>query len=190
MELLEKFIAEYGSVKGTVLKVGHFLNHQIDVGLIMELGREIARLYEKDGVTKVMTIESSGIALATAAAYHLHVPVVYAKKNHSLNQSDDIYSTPVFSYTHQVTYDATVAKEYLTDRDKVVIVDDFLATGGALHGLMRIVEMAGAKLAGCAIAIEKGFQGGGDKLRAAGIRVESLAIIEEMSEEKGIIFRR
>lgn len=190
MELLEKRILKDGKVaKGDVLKVGNFLNQQIDVTLNMQLGEEIARLYKDAGVTKVLTIEASGIALATAVAFYLGVPLVYAKKDRSINQNAEVYHATVFSYTHQYTYEATVATEYLRADDTVLVVDDFLATGGALHGLLNIVETAGARLAGCAIAIEKGFQGGGDQLRAKGIRVESMAIIDRMSEEEGIIFR-
>lgn len=191
MELLEKRIAKDGIVLGgNVLKVGSFINQQLDVDFLMELGKEIARLYEGCGVNKILTIESSGIAIAMAAASHMHVPVVFAKKSKSSNQSALVYSTPITSFTHGNTYEATVAKEYLGKEDKLLIVDDFLATGEALNGLIRIVEQAGASLAGCAIAIEKGFQGGGDALREKGIRVESLAIVESMSPEGGVVFRR
>ena len=190
MELLEKRILTDGCVcAGDVLKVGNFLNQQIDVAFNMKLGEEIARLYRDAGVTKILTMEASGIALATAAAFYLGVPMVYAKKDRSINPSSEVYHATVFSYTHRYTSEATVAQEYLSADDVILVVDDFLATGGALHGLLDITKASGAKLAGCAIAIEKGFQGGGDELRAAGIRVESLAIIEEMSE-KGIVYRR
>ncbi len=189
MELLEKRISADGTVlPGNVLKVGKFMNQQIDVDFLMKIGAEVARLYKDSRVTKILTIESSGIAIAVAAAVYLHVPVVFAKKSPSSNQSAEVYHTPITSYTHGNTYEATVAKEYLTAKDSVLIVDDFLATGEALQGLIRITEEAGATLVGCAIAIEKGFQKGGDDLRAKGIRVESLALIDEMSDQ-GIVYR-
>lgn len=190
MELLEKRIASDGVVLGgDILKVGSFLNQQLDVDFLMELGAEVARLYAGCGVTKILTIEASGIAVAMAAAAHMHVPVVFAKKMKSANQSADVYSAEITSFTHKNTYEATVAREYLSAADCVLIADDFLATGEALHGLISIVEKAGATLAGCAVAIEKGFQHGGDALREKGIRVESLAIIDAMSAD-GIVYRR
>jgi xanthine phosphoribosyltransferase len=190
MELLEKRIASDGVVLGgDILKVGSFLNQQLDVDFLMELGAEVARLYAGCGVTKILTIEASGIAIAVAAAVHMHVPVVFAKKMKGANQSADVYSARITSFTHKNTYEATVAREYLSAADCVLIADDFLATGEALHGLISIVEEAGAALAGCAVAIEKGFQHGGDVLREKGIRVESLAIIDAMSAD-GIVYRR
>lgn len=190
MELLEKRIASDGVVlEGDVLKVGSFLNQQLDVGFLMELGAEVARLYAGCGVTKILTIEASGIAVAMAEAIPMRVPVVFAKKSRSANQSAGVYSARITSFTHKNTYEATVAREYLSTADCVLIADDFLATGEALHGLISIVEQSGASLAGCAVAIEKGFQHGGDALREKGIRVESLAIIDAMSEN-GIVYRR
>ena len=181
---LEQRILEEGQIlPGEVLKVGSFLNQQIDTKLIKAMGEEIARLFEGNNVTKVLTIESSGIAIAFAAGVAMGLPVVFAKKHSSLNVSGNILTSKVFSYTHQQTYDIVVSGDYITKDDTVLIVDDFLAKGNALAGLIDIVEQAGAKLAGCAIAIEKGFQGGGDALRAKGIRVESLAIIDKMTDD-------
>ena len=186
---LEERILEEGRVlPGEVLKVGSFLNQQIDTALLMDMGREIARLYAGSGITKVLTIESSGIAVAFAAGCALNAPVVFAKKHASINLSDAVYTSSVFSYTHQKTYDIVVAADYLSPDDTVLIVDDFLAIGNALKGLIDIVGKSGAGLAGAAIAIEKGFQGGGDRLREQGIRVESLAIIDSMSDTS-LVFR-
>ncbi len=181
---LEQRILEEGQIlPGEVLKVGSFLNQQIDTKLLKDMGDEIARLFACNNVTKVLTIESSGIAIAFAAGLSMGLPVVFAKKHSTLNLTGNILTSKVYSYTHQQTYDITVSSDYITSGDTVLIVDDFLAKGNALAGLIEIVNKAGAKLAGCAIAIEKGFQGGGDKLRAEGIRVESLAIIDKMSDD-------
>lgn len=181
---LEQRILEEGQIlPGEVLKVGSFLNQQIDTKLLKDMGDEIARLFACNNVTKVLTIESSGIAIAFAAGLSLGLPVVFAKKHSTLNLTGNILTSKVYSYTHQQTYDIAVSSDYITAEDTVLIVDDFLAKGNALAGLIEIVNKAGAKLAGCAIAIEKGFQGGGDKLRAEGIRVESLAIIDKMSDD-------
>ena len=163
--LEDRILAEGKVLPGEILKVGDFLNQQIDPELLMEMGEEIASLYKDAGVTKILTIESSGIAVAFAAGCKMNVPVV------------------VYSYTHQKTYDIVVSSDYVSKDDTVLIVDDFLAKGNALKGLIEITDKAGAKLAGAAIAIEKGFQGGGDELRRQGIRVESLAIIESMSDD-------
>ena len=148
----------------------------------MDMGNEIARLFADSGVTKILTIESSGIAIAVAAGCAIGVPVVFAKKHASSNMSSNVYTSSVFSYTHQKTYEIVVAADYICAADTILIVDDFLAKGNALNGLIDIVNKAGAKLAGAAIEIEKGFQGGGDALRAKGIRIESLAIIDSMSD--------
>ena len=180
--LEERILKEGRVLPGEVLKVGSFLNQQIDTALLTDMGNEIARLFADSGVTKILTIESSGIAIAVAAGCAMHVPVVYAKKHVSSNMSSDVYTSNVFSYTHQKTYKIAVAKDYITADDTVLIVDDFLAMGNAINGLIEIIGEAGAKLAGAAIEIEKGFQGGGDALRAKGIRVESLAIIDSMSD--------
>ena len=181
--LEERILAQGKVLPGEILKVGDFLNQQIDPNLLMQMGEEIARLYKDAGITKILTIESSGIAVAFAAGYAMNVPVVFAKKHASINLSDDILTSQVYSYTHQKTYDIVVSSSYITSDDTVLIVDDFLAKGNALKGLIEITDKAGASLAGAAIAIEKGFQGGGDALRAKGIRVESLAIIESMSDD-------
>ena len=181
--LEQKILAEGKILPGEVLKVGSFLNQQIDTKLLKDMGDEIARLYEGNNVTKVLTIESSGIAIAYAAGLAMGLPVVFAKKHSSSNLSGNILTSQVYSYTHQQTYDIMVSGDYITSNDTVLIVDDFLAKGNALKGLIDIVNKAGAKLAGCAIAIEKGFQGGGDELRAEGIRIESLAIIDKMTDD-------
>ena len=181
---LEQRILEEGQIlPGEVLKVGSFLNQQIDTKLLKDMGDEIARLFACNNVTKVLTIESSGIAIAFVAGLSMGLPVVFAKKHSTLNLTGNILTSKVYSYTHQQTYDIAVSSDYITSEDTVLIVDDFLAKGNALAGLIEIVNEAGAKLAGCAIAIEKGFQGGGDKLRAEGIRVESLAIIDKMTDD-------
>lgn len=159
-----------------------FLNHRIDVPFLMEMGREIARLYENDKVNKILTIETSGIPIAFAAAQYMSVPVVFAKKDKSGNISNEVYSSKVTSFTRKNVYDAVVSKNFLGPEDSVLVIDDFLAKGNALAGLIDIIGQAGAKLSGCAIAIEKGFQGGGDELRQKGIRIDSLAIVESMSE--------
>ena len=184
----EKILNEATVLPGGVLKVGSFLNQQADTKFMKEVGEEIARLYKDEGVTKILTIEASGIPIAVAAGFAMEVPVVYAKKNRTSNVSGDSYSTPVKSFTHGVTNNVIVTKEYLSEDDRILIVDDFLAHGSALTGLIDITEQAGASVAGCVAAIEKGFQMGGDKLRAEGYRVESLAIIDSM-EDGQIVFR-
>ena len=155
----------------------------------MEMGKEIANLYKNDPVNKILTIETSGIPIAFAAAYYMDVPVVFVKKNKSGNISDDVYSSRVTSFTKKNVYDAVVSKDFLKKTDNLLVIDDFLAKGNALNGLIDIINQAGATLCGCAIAIEKGFQGGGDELRGRGIRVDSLAIIEQMTEDS-LSFRR
>lgn len=189
MEFMERRILSEGKVlPGGILKVGSFLNQQIDTRLLMEIGREIARLYRDAGVTKILTIESSGIAIAAAAGIAMDVPVVFAKKHRSNNVDGSTYTAHVHSYTHDADYTIVVSSDYLLRSDNVLLVDDFLANGKALQGLTQLVRDAGAALAGAAIAIEKGFQGGGDALREKGIRVESLAILDRM-DENGIEFR-
>lgn len=186
--LEEKIIKEGKVLPGNILKVGSFLNQQLDVGFLSEIGEEIKNIYKDCNVTKILTIEASGIALAVAAGMTMHIPALFAKKGKSANVSGDVYKTIVHSYTHNNDYNIIVPKEYLSRDDCIVIVDDFLANGKALEGLIDIVNQSGAKLAGCTCAIEKGFQGGGDALRKKGIRIESLAVVEEMSES-GIRFR-
>lgn len=181
--LEEKILREGQILPGNILKVGSFLNQRMDVDFIMEMGREIADLFEGEGVNKVLTVETSGIALAVAAAAALHVPAVFAKKHASANLSGDLYTAEVYSYTHQKTYTIMVSCDYIQPTDRILIVDDFLACGNAVRGLMKLVEDAGATLVGITAAVEKGFQGGGDELRAKGIHVESLAIVDEMDGE-------
>ena len=190
MELMEQKIREEGKVlPGGILKVGSFLNQQIDTEFLSKVGGEIARLFADAGVTKVLTIESSGIAIAAAAGMAMGVPLVFAKKHKTSNVDGSTYSTVVHSYTHNTDYTVVVSSDYLLASDRVLLVDDFLANGKALLGLIDLVNQAGATLIGAACAIEKGFQGGGDALREKGIRVESLAIVESMSDT-GITFRR
>ena len=184
MRLLEERILKDGEVyPGEVLKVGSFLNQQIDTELVTEMGREIARKFKDDNVTKILTIETSGIALAFATAQALGVPMIFAKKHKSNNLDPVLISTKVFSYTHQSTYDVVVSREHIDSSDNILIVDDFLAKGNAIIGLLEIIDTAGANPVGAAVAIEKGFQHGGDKLRDMGIRIESLAIIDSMTDD-------
>ena len=190
MTALEDKILKEGTVlPGDILKVDCFLNHCLDINFLMEMGREIASLYEKTGVNKILTIETSGIPIAFATAQFMNVPVVFAKKDKSGNISDNFYSSRVESFTRKNVYDAVVSKEYLESSDSILVIDDFLAKGNALNGLIDIINQAGAALVGCAIAIEKGFQGGGDELRNKGIRVDSLAIIESMTDTS-LTFRK
>lgn len=192
MQLLEERILKDGKVfAGNVLKVDSFLNHQLDVELLDRMGLEMKKLFKDSDVTKVLTIEASGIGVGCMVAKHFNCPLLFAKKSKTLNIKGDVYTSKVESFTHQCTYDIIVSKDFLNENDTVLIVDDFLAKGNALIGLIDIVNQSGAHLAGCGIAIEKGYQGGGDKLRTQGIRVESMAIVEEMSDVTGeIIFRK
>lgn len=190
MKALEEKILREGTVlEGHILKVGSFLNQQLDVDFLVEMGKEIKKIYSDTTVTKLLTIESSGIAVAVAAGTVMHLPVVFAKKNKSANVTGEVYSTVVHSYTHNTDYTVVVAKDYLKPDDKVVIIDDFLANGKALEGLIDIVKQSGAELVGATCAIEKGFQNGGDSLREQGYRIESLAVIDDMSPEN-IVFRK
>ena len=191
MQLLESRIIKDGKVfPGNVLKVDSFLNHQLDVDLLDKIGLEMKGLFQDSGVTKILTIEASGIGVGCLVARHFNCPLLFAKKSKTLNIKGDVYTSKVESFTHQCTYDIIVSKDFLNENDTVLIVDDFLAKGNALNGLIDIVNQSGARLAGCGIAIEKGYQGGGDNLRAKGIRVESMAIVEEMDDKTGeIIFR-
>ena len=187
-EMEEKILKEGKVFPGNILKVGNFLNHRLDTDFLMEVGKEIARLFEGEKIDKIVTTETSGVAVAFAAAAHLHVPVVYAKKHRSSNLSSDVYTAVVYSFTHNRDYTVYISKEFLSEGERILIVDDFLAMGNALNGLMDIIAQANATTVGIATAIEKGFQGGGDKLRAKGIRVESMAIIDSMTDET-IVFR-
>lgn len=191
MELLEQRIIKDGDVlPGSILKVSGFLNHQIDTVLLDQMGAEFKRLYSDTEVTKVLTIESSGIAVAYPVAREFSVPLVFAKKHQSSNVNEDVYKTTVYSYTHGQSYTVVVSKKYINPGDKILIVDDFLANGKAIEGLIDIIEQAGAEVSGVCIAIEKGFQDGGALLRNKGIRIESLAIIEKMTDDGKIEFRK
>ena len=188
MKLLEERIQKDGIVKaGNVLKVDSFLNHQMDIALFNEMGKEFKRLFSDVEVNKIMTIEASGIGIACIAAQYFHVPVVFAKKALSVNIDGEVYSTKIQSFTHKRVYDVIVSKKYLSPDDKILIIDDFLANGCALEGLIDIVHAAGAQVSGIGIAIEKGFQKGGDMIRSRGLRLESLAIVESMDDQTGAI---
>ena len=191
MKLLEERIRRDGTVKaGNVLKVDSFLNHQMDIDLFNEMGKEWARLFADRPVTKILTVEASGIGIACVAAQHFHVPVVFAKKTQSLNIDGEVYTTKIESFTHKRVYDVIVSKKFLSPEDHVLIIDYFLANGCALEGLIEIVQKAGATVEGIGIAVEKGFQKGGDLIRSKGVRLESLAIVESMDAETGeITFR-
>ena len=188
MELLEQRIMRDGVVKSAdILKVDSFLNHQIDAKLIDQLAIEFKRLFGDLPINKVFTFEASGIAIAYATAFHLQVPMVFAKKKRTTNIADDVYSAQVVSFTHGISYDAIVSKEYLSPSDHLLIIDDFLAYGAALRGLLGIAKLAGATVEGIGIAVEKGFEHGGDSIREHGYRLESLAIVESMDPETGAI---
>ena len=190
MRLLEERILKDGQVRpGNVLKVDSFLNHQLDVGLLDEIGRAFFEAYKGDGITKVLTIEASGIAIACMTARHFGVPVVFAKKAKSKNIDGDVFTSTVHSYTYGRDYDITLSKKFLGPGDRVLIVDDFLAVGKAMHGLLDVCRQAGAEVGGIGIAIEKGFQPGGRTLRDAGYKVTSLAIVDEMDEDGNLRFR-
>lgn len=191
MELLKQKILNEGEIyEGNILKVDCFLNHQIDIPFMCEIGKEFHRLYKNDNVNKILTVEASGIAIGSMVAQEFECPLVFAKKTKTKNIAGDVYSVPVASFTHGTTYNVMVSKRFLGRGDRVLIVDDFLAIGNALNGLIKMVQESGAELVGCGTVIEKGYQGGGDKLREKGIRVESLAIVESMDHETGeVIFR-
>lgn len=191
MKLLEERIRKDGTVKeGNVLKVDSFLNHQMDIDLFNEMGKEWARLFADCPITKILTVEASGIGIACVVAQHFHVPVVFAKKTQSLNIDGEVYSTKIQSFTHKKVYDVIVSKKFIKPEDHILIIDDFLANGCALEGLLEIVSEAGATVEGIGIAVEKGFQKGGDQIRAKGVRLESLAIVESMDAGTGeITFR-
>lgn len=187
--LEEKILREGIVLDGDILKVGSFLNQQIDIDFLFKMGDEIARAFADEHITKVLTVEASGIAIAVAAAHYINVPVVFAKKSKTINVHGEVYSARVHSYTHCIDNNIIVPKDYLGQNDKVLIIDDFLANGKAFEGLIEIAKQAGSQIAGCAVAIEKGYQGGGDNLRAKGYKVHSLAVIDEMSAG-GIKFRK
>lgn len=187
--LLEEKISAEGIIKpGNILKVDSFLNHQIDVPFIFLLGKRFSELFANRPINKILTIEASGIGIACLTAVQFgSIPVVFAKKSMSANMDAEVYSTEIKSYTHNKTYHVVVSKRFLGPGDRVLVIDDFLANGYALEGLADMIHQAGAVLEGVGIAIEKGFQGGGDRLRAKGLDVKSLAIIESMDAEKGTI---
>lgn len=183
MELLKERILKDGLIKpGNVLKVDSFLNHQMDIDLINEIGKEFRRRFPSDKITKILTIEASGIGIACIAAQYFNVPVVFAKKSQSINLDGDIYSTKVESFTHKKVYDVILSKKFLDSNDHVLVIDDFLANGCALMGLIDLIQKAGATIEGAGIVIEKGFQQGGAMIREKGIHLESLAIIKSMSD--------
>ncbi|MFT3984985.1 MAG: xanthine phosphoribosyltransferase [Lachnospiraceae bacterium] len=191
MKLLEDRIRRDGVIRpGNILKVDSFLNHQMDIPLFCELGREFQKRFATENITKILTIEASGIGIACIVAQYFKVPVLFAKKSKTKNIAGDVYTSKVESFTHGRVYDIIVSRQFLGPMDRVLIIDDFLANGKALEGLVQLVEDADATLVGAGIAIEKGFQVGGDMIRAKGIHLESLAIIESMDDVTGeIIFR-
>lgn len=189
MKLLEERIVRDGVIKeGNVLKVDRFLNHQMDTALFAEMAKEWKRLFSGCDINKILTIEASGIGIACIAAQEFGCPAVFAKKTKTKNIASDVYTTKVESFTHGTVYDVIVSKEYLTSDDKILIIDDFLANGAALMGLIRLAGQAGAQVVGAGIAIEKAFQPGGDMVRAMGVRVEALARIKSMDVQNGIVF--
>ena len=191
MKLLEDRIKKDGVVKpGNILKVDSFLNHQMDIPLFQELGREFQKRFKDENITKILTIEASGIGIACVVAQYFHVPVVFAKKTQTKNIAGEVYTSKVESFTHGRVYDIIVSKQFLCPEGRVLVIDDFLANGKALEGLIALINDAGATLVGAGIAVEKGFQRGGQIIRDMGVHLESLAIIESMNDETGeIIFR-
>lgn len=191
MELLKEKIREDGVVKaGNILMVNSFLNHQVDVKLLQEIGKEFKRRFAEKEITKIFTIEASGIGIAAIAAQYFDVNLVFAKKSTATNVGDNVYCTVVHSFTHNCDNKVIVDKRFLNADDKVLIIDDFLANGKALEGLCSIIEQAGAKLQGIGVVVEKGFQGAGDRIRESGVQLESLAIVESMNPETNeIVFR-
>ena len=191
MNFLEERILKDGIIKeGNVLKVDSFLNHQMDIDLFNEIGREFKKRFEGKEINKILTIEASGIGIACIAAQHFHVPVVFSKKSQSINLEGEMLVAEVESFTHKCKNNVIVAKKFLNPEDKVLIIDDFLANGCALQGLIQIVQSAGASVEGIGIVIEKGFQSGGRIIRNLGFQLESLAIIEKMNAADGsVVFR-
>lgn len=191
MKLLEERIKKDGIIKeGNVLKVDSFLNHQMDIDLFNEMGKEFKRLFADKPINKILTIEASGIGIACVVAQHFGVPVVFAKKTQSINIDGEVYSTKIESFTHKKVYDVIVSKKYIGPEDHILIIDDFLANGCAMEGLIDLVQSAGATVEGIGIVIEKGQQKGGDMIRSKGLHLESLVIIEDMDcVNKTITFR-
>ena len=191
MDLLKQKILDEGEVyEGNILKVDGFLNHRIDIPFMRSVGKEFYRLFKDKGINKILTIEASGIAIGTLVAQEFECPLVFAKKTKTKNIAGDVYTSKVESFTHGTTYDIIVSKRFLDKNDRVLIVDDFLAVGNALNGLIRLVNDSGATVVGCGVVIEKGFQHGGDELRQQGVDVKSLAIVESMDHTTGkVTFR-
>lgn len=191
MKLLEDRIRKDGVVRpGNILKVDSFLNHQMDIPLFCELGREFQKRFKDEKITKILTIEASGIGIACIVAQYFHVPVVFAKKTQTKNIAGEVYTSKVESFTHGRIYDIIVSKQFLNSEDRILIIDDFLANGKALEGLISLINDAGATLVGAGIVVEKGFQRGGDAIRDMGVHLESLAIVESMDDKTGdIVFR-
>ncbi len=187
--LIERIIKDGTTRAGTdIVKVDNFLNHQVDPFLMADVAKEFKRIFADEKITKILTIESSGIAIASFAAMEFKVPFVFAKKHSARNLDENVYSAEVYSFTKMTTYTVKVSKDYISPEDNILIIDDFLANGKALEGLISIIKDAGARVAGCGIVIEKAYQKGGDKIRSLGYRVESLAKITEITEEGKIIF--
>ena len=190
MQLLKERILKDGVVKpGNVLKVDSFLNHQMDIDLINEIGKEFRRRFPSDKITKILTIEASGIGIACIVAQYFGVPVVFAKKTQSINIDGEVYHTKVESFTHKRTYDVILSKKFLNEDDHVLIIDDFLANGCAMLGLIDLVKGSGATIEGAGVVIEKGMQNGGDLIRSQGVHLESLAIIDSMTDTS-LTFRK
>ena len=191
MRLLEERIRKEGRVlPGNIVKVDGFLNHRVDIALLKELAKEFKRLFPEEGITGILTVEASGIALATICAEEFGVPLIFAKKAKSDNIEGGLYRSNIFSYTYKKQVTLLVASEWMGPNDKILIIDDFLANGEALRGLTEIVEQSGAELVGIGVAVEKGFQPGGKNLRARGIKMHSLAIIDAADENDGFVFRK
>ncbi len=185
MELLKKKILEEGTIEtGNILKVDKFLNHQLDINLLNEMGKELKKIYNKDKIDKILTIETSGIAIAAIAAQYFETPVVYARKMETKNMENEVYESEVYSYTKKKTYTIRVGKQYIHKDENILLIDDFLAKGKAMEGLIDIVEKAGANVVGISAVIEKGFQDGGNDLRNKGYRVESLSIVDITDDGK------
>ncbi len=190
MDLLKARIASDGRIIGdNIVKVDTFLNHQIDIDLMNDIGKAFYDYFKDKGITKILTVEASGIAIAAMAALHFNVPMVFAKKAQSVNLDGAVYTSNVYSFTKKRAYDVIVEKKFLNEDDRILIVDDFLAEGNACLGLIDIIEQSKAEIIGVGIAIEKGFQKGGKAIREMGYDLYSLAIIESMSEENGVVFR-
>lgn len=189
LKVLEERIAAEGKIfPGNIVKVDGFINHRIDIGLLRAIGKEFGRLFEKDSVNKIVTVEASGIAFASAAAYELDCDIVFAKKHGHKNVGDDVYTEKVISFTKGKEYDVVISKEHLSPSDRVLIIDDFLAEGNAAAGLIKMVRASGAEVVGIGIVIEKGFQKGGQTVRDMGVRLESLAVIDRITDNE-VIFR-